>query len=346
MTSLRIRRPDDFHLHLRQHEMLAIVLPASGHHFARGLVMPNTDPPIANAHLLAEYRSKIESVNRWPFEPLMTIKITERTDEKTVRLASDAGAVAGKLYPRGVTTNSADGVDDIDDLYPTFAAMDEVGMVLCVHGEKPDTFCLDREEAFLRENLNRITSAFPTLRIVVEHASTAVAVNWVREHRTSTGTSTVAATITVHHLVLTLDDVVGDLLSPHNFCKPLAKRPEDRSALIEAATSGDSAFFLGTDSAPHSRGAKECASGCAGVFTASVALPVLAQVFEAAGALDRLEQFASVSGARFYNLPLNEGTLLLQRQPWQVPDEYQGIVPFLAGRHLDWSVPTANHDEG
>ncbi|NJC85222.1 dihydroorotase [Planosporangium mesophilum] len=337
-TSLRIRRPDDFHLHLRQHDMLRAVLPATGRHFARALVMPNTDPPVADADALARYRSEIVSANEWPFEPLMTIKLTAGTGDKTVRLAGEAGAVAAKLYPRGVTTNSADGVDEVDDLYPAFAAMVDVGMVLCVHGESPDAFCLDREEAFLSAVLPRITSEFPTLRVVVEHASTAAAVRWVRDHRDRTGTSTVAATITVHHLLLTLDDVIGDLLSPHHFCKPVAKRPEDRAALVEAATSGDPAFFLGTDSAPHAREAKECASGCAGVFTAPVALPVLAQVFESAGALDRLERFTSVAGAHFYGLPLNEGVVTLRRERWRVPAEYHGVVPFLADRYLDWRV--------
>ena len=342
MTPLRIRRPDDFHLHLRQGEMLRSVLPASGLHFARGLVMPNTDQPISDADMLSRYRSEILSLNRWPFKPLMTIKITGKTTYETVLQASEAGAVAGKLYPRGVTTNSADGVEDITELDQAFAAMASVGMMLCVHGEKPGAFCLDREEAFLRDILPQIASAFPRLRIVVEHVSTAAAVSWVRHHRATSGNSTVAATITAHHLVLTLDDVVGDTLSPHNFCKPLAKRQEDRSALIEAATSGDPAFFLGTDSAPHARSDKESASGCAGVFTAPVALPVLAQVFEEADALNRLEQFTSVSGARFYNLPLNEGTFFLQRLPQQVPQEYNGVVPFLAGQQLGWSVSEEN----
>src|SRR6266851_6401328 len=183
MTALRIRRPDDFHLHLRQGEMLRSVLQASGLYFARGLVMPNTDHPISDADMLSRYRSEILSVNRWPFEPLMTIKITGKTTYETVLQASEAGAVAGKLYPRGVTTNSADGVEDITELDQAFAAMTSVGMVLCVHGEKPGVFCLDREEVFLRDILPQIASAFPRLRIVVEHLSTAAAVSWVRRHR-------------------------------------------------------------------------------------------------------------------------------------------------------------------
>lgn len=304
--------------------------------------MPNTDQPISDADTLSRYRSEILSANRWPFEPLMTIKITGQTTYDIVLKASEAGAVAGKLYPRGVTTNSADGVEDIAELDQAFAAMSSVDMVLCIHSEKPGVFCLDREAAFLRDILPRIVSSFPRLRIVVEHVSTAAAVDWVRNYRATTRTSTVAATITAHHLVLTLDDVVGDTLSPHNFCKPLAKRQEDRAALIEAATSGDPAFFLGTDSAPHTRANKECASGCAGVFTAPVALPVVAQIFEEADALDRLDQFTSVSGARFYNLPLNSGTVVLKRNPQRVPQEYNGVVPFLAGQQLGWSVSDEN----
>jgi dihydroorotase len=308
--------------------------------------MPNTDQPISDADMLSRYRSEILAANRWQFEPLMTIKITEQTTRETVLKASEAGAVAGKLYPRGVTTNSADGVEDIANLDPVFAEMNSVGMVLCIHSEKPGVFCLDREAAFISDILPRIVSAFPGLRIVVEHVSTTAAVNWVRDYRATSGRPTVAATITAHHLVLTLDDVVGDTLSPHNFCKPLAKRQEDRAALIEAATSGDPAFFLGTDSAPHPRGSKECASGCAGVFTAPIALPVVAQVFEAADALDRLEQFTSVSGARFYDLPLNSGTIALERTPQEVPQEYQGVVPFLAGQRLGWSVSEENGSRG
>ena len=338
MTSFRIRQPDDFHLHLRTGEMLAAVLPATCQTFARALVMPNTSPPILDADILRRYRSEIKAAGRPDFEPLMTIKITDETDYKTVVEASKAGAIAGKLYPRGVTTNSADGVEDIAKLDQVFDAMATTGMVLCVHGEAPDAFCLDREESFLRDQLSQVVSGFPTLHVVVEHISTASAVRWVQDCRARGAGSTVAATITAHHLVLTLDDVVGDTLAPHNFCKPLAKRPEDRSALIVAATSGDPGFFLGTDSAPHPRQAKECAAGCAGVFTAPVVMPVLAQVFEAADALDRLEQFTSVSGARFYGLPLNEGTLELQRLPHIVPQDHHGVVPFLAGRQLEWSV--------
>lgn len=276
------------------------------------------------------------------FTPLMTIRVNEETDDKTIRLAAEAGAVAGKLYPRGATTNSADGVRDVDALLPALAAMADAGMVLCVHPEQPDAFSLDREATFITEVLPTIIAECPQLRIVLEHVSTAAAVDWVRQQRSTPRSTTVAATITAHHLVLTLDDVVGDLLEPHNFCKPLAKRSEDRAALIAAATSGDPAFFLGTDSAPHDRAAKECAHGCAGVFTAPVALPVLAQVFDNAGALDRLEAFTSVAGANFYGLPLNTGTVRLSRHAWRVPKQYGSVVPFMAGQMLAWMVSAVN----
>jgi dihydroorotase len=242
--------------------------------------------------------------------------------------------VAGKLYPEGVTTNSSDGVRDVLALADVFAAMSDAGMVLCLHGESPDAFCLDREESFLAEVLPALAQSFPELRIVLEHVSTAAAVDWVRRWEGGN----VAATVTVHHLVLTLDDVVGGLLAPHHFCKPVAKRPADRSAIVAAAVGGDPRFFLGTDSAPHVRAAKESAHGCAGVFTAPVALPVLATVFESEDALDALDGFCSGHGAAFYGLAPNPGTVRLVREPWTVPAEIDGIVPFRAGTTLPWRI--------
>lgn len=332
MDFLQVRRPDDFHLHVRQGELLRAVVPHTANDFARALIMPNTTPPIADADAVRRYRDEINRASG-KFEPLMTIKVTPETSPGTVRAARVAGAIAGKLYPEGVTTNSADGVRDFRQLSPTFAAMADEGMVLCVHGEDPDAFCLDREAVFLDRTLNQIVTDAPDLRVVLEHISTAAAVDWIRNKQTGVG-----ATITVHHLLLTLDDVVGDLLKPHHFCKPLAKRPEDRLALIDAATSGDERFFLGTDSAPHPRNAKEHASGCAGVFTAPIALGTLAQVFAEVGMTDRLEAFTSVNGARFYGLPLNDGSVTLVNEEWRVPAEYDDIVPLLAQRTVGWKV--------
>jgi dihydroorotase len=265
------------------------------------------------------------------------------TTPATIRDAAAAGVVAAKLYPEGVTTNSGDGVRDVLALGEVFAAMSDAGLVLCLHGESPDAFCLDREERFLAEVLPGLARSFPDLRIVLEHVSTAAAVDWVRRH----DGGNVAATVTVHHLLLTLDDVVGGLLAPHHFCKPVAKRPDDRAAIVAAAVGGDPRFFLGTDSAPHPRAAKESAHGCAGVFTAPVALPLLATVFESQGALGALEGFCSAHGAAFYGLPPNPGTVRLVREAWDVPAEIDGIVPFRAGATLPWRVDRVDRvDDG
>jgi dihydroorotase len=309
--------------------------------------MPNTEPPVLTGADAERYRKEIVSAlpldaagasgaSGAGFEPLMTIKLVPSTTPAVVRDAAAAGVVAGKLYPEGVTTNSSDGVRDVMALRDVFAAMSDAGMVLCLHGESPDAFCLDREAQFLAEVLPSLARSFPDLRIVLEHVSTAAAVDWVR----GWDGGNVAATVTVHHLLLTLDDVVGGMLAPHHFCKPVAKRPADRAAIVAAAVSGDPRFFLGTDSAPHARAAKESAHGCAGVFTAPVALPVLATVFEEQGALDALDAFCSAHGAAFYGLPPATGTVRLVRSPWTVPSEVDGIVPFRAGTTLPWRVDT------
>ncbi|HTM67921.1 MAG TPA: dihydroorotase [Candidatus Binatia bacterium] len=327
---IAIRRPDDLHLHVRQGAMLRAVLPATARRFGRALIMPNTDPPVLTASDAAEYRRAIEA-EAGGLEPLMAVKLVASTTPETIRACKGA-VVAGKLYPEGVTTNSADGVSDFARMYPAFEAMEQAGMVLCLHGETPGVFSLDREKTFL-ETLRGIALAFPRLRIVLEHVTTADAVREVERLP-----DTVAATITAHHLFLTLDDVIGGSLRPHAFCKPVAKRPEDREALIAAATGGNPKFFLGTDSAPHLRGRKECDGGCAGVFSAPVAMEAYAAIFERRDALGRLEDFASAFGARFYGLSLNEGTLTLAREPWKVPPELHGVVPFLAGETIDWRV--------
>jgi dihydroorotase len=326
---------------VRDGDMLRRVVPETSQVFGRALVMPNTEPPVLTGDDAERYRKEIAAAvpPDHAFEPLMTIKIVPSTTPEIVRDAAAAGVVAGKLYPEGVTTNSSDGVRDVLQLADTFAAMSESGLVLCLHGETPDTFCLDREERFLAEVLPVLAERLPDLRIVLEHVSTAAAVDWVRRHPLRPdGRPRVAATITVHHLLLTLDDVVGGLLAPHHFCKPIAKRPADRAAVVAAAVSGDPRFFLGTDSAPHARAAKEAAHGCAGIFTAPVALPLLATVFDEQGALDALDGFCSGHGPRFYGLPPNPGTVELVRDGWTVPAEIGGVVPLRAGATLPWRV--------
>lgn len=332
MRSITIRSPDDFHVHLRRGSLLSSVAPFTEQYFSRALVMPNTSPAIMEAEQVIRYQEEIRLVAP-RLQTLMTIKLTMRTTKATIAAAKLVGVVAAKLYPEGVTTNSQDGVSSIESLYPIFEAMQEVGMVLCLHGELPEMFVMDREWAFL-ETLQAISMTFPRLKIVLEHITTSDAVKMVLQLP-----DTVAATITVHHMKLTLDDVVGGLLKPHNFCKPIPKRHVDKNVLIGAATSGNPKFFLGTDSAPHLIENKECASGCAGVFTAPVALQCLAEIFDNEESLEFLEAFTSEFGAQFYGLPLNEGTITLRRdERWVVSTQYGGVVPFLAGETLQWWV--------
>lgn len=314
--------------------MLKQVLPHTATCCARALVMPNTVPPVATADDVKRYRLEITKAlpKKSDFAPLMTFKILPGTTPAQIVELKKAGVVAGKLYPEGVTTNSEDGVKDIQALYPVFSAMQNENLVFCLHGEVPNCFCLDREEAFL-VTLEKLAADFPKLKIVLEHATTAAAVKMVKrlpDH--------VAATLTVHHLMITLDDVVGDKINPHHFCKPIAKKPTDRSALVQAATSGNPKFFLGTDSAPHTVESKECCCGAAGVYTAPVMLPVLAELFEKENALDKLEAFCSRFGANFYGLPLNQTSLKLKKEAWKVPDQFGDVVPFMAGQTLLWQL--------
>ena len=342
MDRIKIRRPDDFHVHLRDGGMLDTVGPATSRRFARGLVMPNLVPPVASGPDVIRYKLRILRVTEragGEFEPLMAFKVLPSTDADLVRQVAAAGAVAGKLYPAGVTTNSEDGVSDLEPLTLAFEAMQETGLVLCIHAELPGAFVMDRESAYL-SRVAWIAERFPDLRIVIEHVTTTEACALVE----SGSFPNVAATITPHHLWTTLDDVVGGSLNSHAFCKPVPKRPEDRSSLIAAATGGSPKFFLGTDSAPHSVQDKE-SCGCAGVFNAPVALELLAEIFEDQGALNKLEGFTSRFGAEFYGLPLNDGSLELVRETWRVPDRWiepssSGpsviVVPFLAGRKMRW----------
>jgi dihydroorotase len=327
----RLAAPDDFHVHLRQDDALADYARQTASQFRRALVMPNTLPPISSVAGLTAYREWI--LRAAPsFEPLMSFKVTEELTEQGVQELAGAGAVAGKLYPRGVTTHAEDGVRDVQALYPALATMEREGLVLCIHGEEPGTFILDRERAFL-PRLVELAERFPTLRIVFEHASTKEAVACVAELP-----PTVAATITVHHLLLTLDDLLGTGIVPHHFCKPVVQTPADRAALRHAAFSGSAKFFFGSDSAPHPRKNKECAHGAAGVYSAPVALPALCELFVAEADLATLEAFTSRHGADFYGLPHNEGTVALAEDPWQVPSEVDGAVPLLAGRTLRYRM--------
>jgi dihydroorotase len=329
---ITIRRPDDWHVHLRDGALLGAVASDTARHFARAMVMPNLTPPVRTGEQALAYRERILAVTQGlDFTPLMTIKVLPETTAEWVAGAKRAGVVAGKLYPQGVTTNSEDGWSQIEVLDDAFAAMEAAGLVLSLHGEAPDAFCLDREQRFVEDTLPSIAERFPKLRIVLEHVSTRAGVAAVME------LTNVAGTITAHHLHLTLDDVIGGALRPHHFCKPVAKRPEDRDALIAAALDSDS-FFLGTDSAPHLRADKECPSGCAGAYTAPVALGLVAEVFDAHDALQQLESFTSERGARFYEVPLNEGRVTLRRGEWAVPADFAGVVPMRAGQTLAWQV--------
>lgn len=346
---MTIRRPDDFHVHLRDSTMLEAVAPFTEAHFARALVMPNTRfGGIRTGEDVHRYREEIRKAAP-KLEALMTVKLLDTTTPESIREAKAAGAIAAKLYPRGVTTNSEDGVSDPLALMPVYEAMEDIGMVLCLHGETPGVFCMNREQEFLR-TLEEIARRRPGLKIVLEHVTTYEACEMVRRLHPF-----VAATITAHHLIHTLDDIVGDKLQPHHFCKPIPKTPADRRQLQWLAAIGHPKFFLGTDSAPHVVGQKECASGCAGVFSAPVALAVLAQVFEdfqiqelgdAPTTRGRFERFTSENGAKFYGLPLNEGTITLERKPWPVPkeylvDEFDHVRPLCAGLMLPWQVVTS-----
>jgi dihydroorotase len=340
--SLTIRRPDDMHLHLRDGAMLQGILPESARHFARAIVMPNLVPPVVTAAQAAAYRDRILAAlpDGMTFEPLMTLYLTEGTDAEDVARAHASGLVkAVKLYPAGATTNSQSGVRDFDKVRGVLERMAEIGLPLCVHGEvtDPDVDIFDREAVFLDRVLDPIRRRTPGLRVVMEHITTAEGVAYARS-----GNADLAATITTHHLVINRNHILAGGIRPHYYCLPVAKRELHRLALRQAATSGEARFFLGTDSAPHIDALKEHACGCAGCFTATNTLSILAQVFEEEGALARLEGFTSLNGAAFYGLPPNEGTLVLEKTPPTYPAKIvTGAGPvtvFDPGFPLHWSV--------
>jgi dihydroorotase len=343
MQSLTIRRPDDWHVHLRDGDMLRLVAPFTARQFARAIVMPNLNPPVTTPELARAYRERIVEAAGPGFTPLMTCYLTDEAGPDAIARGFEEQIwVAAKLYPANATTNSAFGVTDVRNIYPAFERMQAIGMVLCVHGEvtDPDVDVFDREAVFIERVLSRVVRDFPELRIVFEHVTTADAVDFVM----AAGPN-VAATVTPQHLIINRNAIFAGGLRPHAYCLPVAKREEHRLAVRKAATSGSPKFFLGTDSAPHPRGAKESSCGCAGIFNAPFALESYASVFEEDGALDRLEAFASVNGATFYGLPLNEGTVTLERIDDAVPDKVEHgaieLVPFHAGERLGWRMKTA-----
>ena len=333
-NTITIRKPDDWHVHLRDGEMLIRVASYTARQFARAIVMPNLDPPITTAEAARAYRKRILVATDPGFTPLMTCYLTDSSNPDEIAQGFAEGVwVAAKLYPAGATTNSASGVTDIRNIYPVLARMEKIGMVLCVHGEvtDADVDVFDREAVFIDRVLSRLVSDFPELKIVLEHITTSDAVDFVSSGR-------VAATITPQHLIINRNAVFAGGLRPHAYCLPVAKREEHRLAVRKAAVSGKPNIFLGTDSAPHARHAKESACGCAGIFNAPYALESYATVFEEEDALDKLEAFASVNGARFYDLPVNEETVTLEQWAIEVPEEIDGLVPFQAGETLRWRL--------
>jgi len=339
---LTLIRPDDWHLHLRDGNILESVLPATARCFARAIVMPNLKPPVTTVAAAAAYRERILAAlpADSAFEPLMTLYLTDNTPAEEIRKAADSDFVhAVKYYPAGATTNSDSGVTDFKHTGPALEAMQAAGLPLLLHGEvtDPEIDIFDREAVFIERHLQPLVQAFPELKMVLEHVTTRDAVDFVSEAPAHIG-----ATITVHHLLLNRNAMFEGGLRPHHYCLPIIKRETHRRALVAAATGGNPKFFLGTDSAPHPRGAKESDCGCAGVYSAPAALELYAQVFDEAGALDRLEGFASLHGADFYRLPRNRGQLTLERSAWQVPAALGAgadtIVPLRAGQRVAWRV--------
>ena len=333
---LTIRRPDDWHLHLRDGEMLRAVAPAS-RAFGRALVMPNLVPPVVTGADARAYRERILAARPdGAFHPLMTLYLTETSDPDDVERAFREGsATAVKLYPAGATTNSASGVRDLGRVRPVLERMAEIGMPLCIHGEVTDDAVdiFDREAVFVERVLDPLRRDVPNLRVVMEHVTTSEGVEYVRG-----GGANVAATLTVHHLILNRNHMLVGGIRPHLYCLPIIKRERHREALVQAAISGDPSFFLGTDSAPHPRDAKENACGCAGVFSAPVALACLAHVFEAANALDRLEAFISLNGAAFYGMPPADETTTLEKGDAWRPPRHGEVEVFDPGFPLEWRV--------
>ena len=336
LQRLTIRRPDDWHVHLRDGAMLRVVAPFTARQFARAIVMPNLAPPVTRVGQAAAYRDRILAAAGANFTPLMTAYLTDATDpDELARGHSEGVWIAAKLYPAGATTNSASGVTDVANIRPALARMEKIGMPLLVHGEvtDPSVDIFDREAVFIDRILLKLHHDFPGLKIVFEHVTTRDAVDFV-----ISSTLPIAATITPQHLMINRNALFDGGLRPHAYCLPVVKREEHRLAVRAAAVSGSPKFFLGTDSAPHVAAAKQSACGCAGIFNAPFAIEAYAQVFDEENALDRLEGFASEHGPRFYGLPLNDGTLTLERGGAEVPAAIGDVVPFGAGSRFGWRL--------
>ena len=340
-SSLTLTRPDDWHLHVRDGAALQTVVPHTAAQFGRAIIMPNLKPPVTTAELALAYKSRIMAAvpQGVAFEPLMTLYLTDNLPPAEIVKAKAAGVVACKLYPAGATTNSDAGVTDLKKIYPTLEAMQKVGMLLLVHGEvtSSDIDLFDREAAFIDTQLIPLRRDFPELKIVFEHITTQDAADYVMAADRFVG-----ATLTAHHLLYNRNAIFTGGIRPHYYCLPVLKRETHRVALLNAATSGNTRFFLGTDSAPHPAHLKEHASGCAGCYTAHAALEMYAEAFDSVGKLAQLEAFASFNGADFYGLPRNKGTITLKREAWTPPESFQfgeaELKPLRSGEALPWRV--------
>ncbi len=342
MQTITFPRPDDWHLHVRDHALMAAVLPDTARRFARAIIMPNLKPPITTTELAREYRARIVAATPpgMHFEPLMTLYLTDNTSPDEIRKAKASGLIHGvKYYPAGATTNSDSGVTAISKCYDALATMEEVGLPLLIHGEvtNPKVDVFDREQVFIDNVLEPLAARFPRLKIVLEHITTRQAVDFVKA-----APDNIAATITAHHLLYNRNAMFAGGMRPHLYCLPVLKREEHRWVLLAAATSGNPKFFLGTDSAPHSQHSKESACGCAGIYTAHAAIELYAEAFESANALNKLEAFASFYGADFYGLPRNTDTITLVKEAWEVPSELafgtEKLIPLRAGERIHWRL--------
>lgn len=338
---LTITRPDDWHLHVRDGDILKDVVPATAACFGRAIIMPNLVPPVVTAADATAYRERIlAAANGTGFEPLMTLYLTEATTPEMIREAKAAGVIAAKLYPAGATTNSASGVKDIRNIYPVLEAMADCGLLLLVHGEVTDADIdiFDREKVFLERVLAPTLEAFPGLKVVLEHITTADSANFVRDYKGGN----LGATLTPQHLMYNRNHMLVGGIRPHLYCLPILKRNLHQQALRDAVASGDKRFFLGTDSAPHARDKKEAACGCAGCYSAFGAIGLYAEIFEELGILDKFEAFASHNGADFYGLPRNQDSITLVRKPWTMPEQLPladgSIVPLKAGETVNWQL--------
>lgn len=344
---LSITKPDDWHLHLRDGEALKTTVQHTARYFARAIIMPNLSPPITTCSAAAQYKKRIIDAipKKARFNPLMTLYLTDKTTPEEIKKASESDFIyAAKLYPAGATTNSNAGVTDIKNIDGVLDAMMQHHLPLLVHGEVTETSIdiFDREKVFIETILTPLSKRYPELKIVMEHITTGDATDFVRQ-----SSANIAATITAHHLLLNRNSMLVGGIKPHYYCLPVLKRECHREALVAAATSNDSSFFLGTDSAPHGQYDKESACGCAGIYTAHAAIELYTHVFSEAGALDKLESFTSFRGPNFYGLEHNKDKITLIRQPWTIPETYplgdKTLIPFYAGQQIDWSVRNTHY---